>query len=601
MKKRFFVMIGILTVLLGAAASGYPSDQKAASEVKTSEGQKPAASVDRMVLLIKDPLTTTTATVPLFSTVAAGRPVAVVNNDEITVEDLRDSIVDTHQQNSKEKDNVVQARKIMFDELLNRLINVRLIVQEAKNIGLDELPEIKQGIDVFSKITLRNLLREELWKDLTVNEDEVEKVYRADVNQVKVTLVVFTKKQEAKKALGKIKVKDGKNFDEVVAQEIKDGKTIAKEAGAFFKMNQLDPAIAEQIPKMKIGEISPVIKVKKKGKMVFEFFRLDEQQTFDSAAAKEAARNKVLLEEKVDIINKFLPSLYKTGVKTNDKLKDSLDYGPKGAGIEKLMEDKRVLAEIEGEDPVTVGELSEALLDKFYHGIKNLNSQKLAKAKNDAFETIMEKRLLHREAIKRGIDRSEAYTRMLAEYKRSTLFSVFVQKVIVPDIQTNTDELKAYYHDHADEYMSSEMVKLRTLAFRKKDAAAAVIDKMKKGADFDWVKANAEGLVEKNEDDPLSFEEDQYVTTQALPEDIQKAIARPRAGDFRLYEGPEGTYYVLNIQEVIPAKPRPFEEVREPIREIVYGKRLNKSVEEWAQKLKESSDVKIYFAGFEER
>ncbi len=601
MKERIFIVLGALALLLGAAAPGFSADSHTVPAGPAGgREQTGAASSGKMILLLKDPATSATVTVPLFSATTSSRPVAQVNNDEITVEDIRTAVAEMHQQpveNRKDAGN--QAPKINFDELLNRLIGVQLIVQEAKNIGLNELPEIKGAADVFSKVTLRNLLREELWKDISVNEKEVEKIYQEDAQQVKMTLIVLKKKQDATKALAEIK--GGKDFDKVVAAADKNKKVLAKEAGVFFKINELDSAIAAEIPKMKTGDISPVLKFVRKGKTVFGFFRLDEHQTVDNEEARIAARNKVLQDGKIEVVRKYLRLLYKEGVKMDEKLRDSLDYGPTGPGLAKLMEDKRVVAEIEGEDPITVGELSEALEDKFYHGMKNINSEKIKKLKKEAFETLMEKKLLYREARKRGIDKTETYKTMLADYERSTLFDAFIKRVVVPEIKMSEDELKTYYDDHADSYRTSEMVKVRALAFRNKTNATVVLEKLRKGADYDWVKSNAEGLIEKNDDQSLPFDDDQFITAKALPEDLQKVLAGPHAGDIRLYEGQDGICYVLHIREVIPSKPQPYADARQSVRTIVFGKKLSQSMEEWIRKLKESSDVKVYFAGFKEQ
>jgi len=283
------------------------------------------------------------------------------------------------------------------------------------------------------------------------------------------------------------------------------------------------------------------------------------------------------------------------------KLVERLEYQQTEPEIRKLLTDERAMVEIEGESPITVGQFTYAILDKLYHGTKSLNKKKWDRMKLDAVEELVQKRLLYREALKRGIDKTSEYKRMLTQYKRNTLFSAFMERVVAPEIKMSEDELKAYYDEHTGEYLSSEMVKIRTLAFKEKAGAVAAIDKLRKGADFGWVRTNAEGQLDKNIERTLPFEEEQFTVARAMPEDVQKAIESPRARDFRLYEGPDGNFHVFDILEVIPPTPQPFEEVRESIRGVVFGNKLNKAVEEWAVKLKESSEVKIYLTGFENK
>jgi hypothetical protein len=137
------------------------------------------------------------------------------------------------------------------------------------------------------------------------------------------------------------------------------------------------------------------------------------------------------------------------------------------------------------------------------------------------------------------------------------------------------------------------MMKIVSLVFGKRDDSERAAVNLRKGADFQWMKENAEGQVDQNTKGILNFD-GRLVTTRDLPEGVQKALTGAQTGDFRLYESPENHYYVLYIQEVIPSKPQPYTEVREKIAKKIYNEKLTKAVEEYAGKLRAVSDVKIY-------
>src|SRR5208337_4378688 len=69
------------------------------------------------------------------------KTVATVNGDPITLEEL-------------DRD-VARAAGASRSEVLRRLINASLIVQEAKRIGLNEQPEIRKMVESFASVTLR--------------------------------------------------------------------------------------------------------------------------------------------------------------------------------------------------------------------------------------------------------------------------------------------------------------------------------------------------------------------------------------------------------------------------------------------------------------
>ena len=170
---------------------------------------------------------------------------------------------------------------------------------------------------------------------------------------------------------------------------------------------------------------------------------------------------------------------------------------------------------------------------------------------------------------------------------------MFIKKVIAPDIKLQEDELRSYLQDHRDEYHYPAMVKLASLQFAGKDEAASALEKLRKGTDMGWLRGNAPGLVAPSDEEPIAFD-GRVMLVNSLEENLRKTIEGARAGDYRLYAASGGKYYVLSVQELIPARERPFEQVKEEIAKKLFGERMNKSVEDWASKLKKAADIKIY-------
>jgi hypothetical protein len=171
--------------------------------------------------------------------------------------------------------------------------------------------------------------------------------------------------------------------------------------------------IAKALSTMKVGSVGPVTKiVLGDGKIYFAVFKFEDDRILESPEAKEQARQIVLLTKIDKAMETLRESLYKKKVKVDKKLVESLDYGPKGEELEKLLEDQRVVVEIEGDQPVTVAQLSQGMQEKFYHGMKTLKGEKILKAKHDVLESLIEKRLFIMEARKRGLDKTETYKNM---------------------------------------------------------------------------------------------------------------------------------------------------------------------------------------------
>jgi len=523
------------------------------------------------------------AATPELPVIQGKKTVASVNDELITLDEFNYALTSSQKGAVGEK----KVNKEDEAELLQRLINARLIVQEAQKIGLDELPEVKNMIDVYARITLREQLMERTLKNVKVDEKEVEKLYKEAVKEWKLSSVVFEKEDDAKKMAEQLSA--GKKFDELSKAYIAAGKAKGDEA-QYLKVKELNPHVVRAVSKMKPGSVSPVIPLQSG----FAIVKLEDIRYPENADEKERARAEALKQKRVQVLKEYNNSLIKKYAKVHHDVLDRLDFEAKEPGFQKLLKDTRSLADIKGEKPITVGELSQALRQQLYHGVDQaIESKKVNARKMQMFDDILYKRVFRKEALRLRLDKTEGYTYKVKEYEDSVIFGAFVQKAVVPDVKVNDEELRAYYEEHIKEYTLPEMMRIDGLAFDKRADAEGAIEKLRKGADFQWLSANAEGQADKNSKGLLRFE-GKLLTTKDLPEGVQKAVSGAKSGDSRIYAAPEGYFYALSMREVIPSSPKPFEEVRSVIAQKVFDAKVRKAMNEWTAKLRAASDVKIY-------
>jgi len=443
------------------------------------------------------------------------------------------------------------------------------------------------------RTALKELFREDITRDVKPDEKDVEKLYREVVKEWKIKSLLFKKEDDAKKAAEEIK--GGKKFDEIAARAIKDGTAQGGGEGTFQKPKDLQPQIADVVMKMEAGSLSQVIRIESGKKDTgFVIMTVEDVRFPDDAASKDRARQAVLAAKKDEAVKAYRRSLYKKQVTLNKKLIASLDYESSKQGFSVLLKDKRVVAEIKGEKPVTVGELSGHLQRKFYHGMESAaEAKKINTKKSEALEEIVDKKLVSREALRRGIDKTEKYKTRVRDYEQSLLFGTFIQKIVAVDVKVKEEELKAYYDEHRSEYTYPEMMRVSSLVFGNKDDAASALDKLRKGTDVNWMKTNTEGQVDKNTPGLLPFE-GAIVTVKDFPDDVRRTLSGARPGDFRLYASPEGHFYVLSIQDVVPPQLQPFNEVKGAAAKKVFNLKLTKAVEDWADKLRAVAEVTVY-------
>lgn len=512
------------------------------------------------------------------------KAVATINGEAVTLEEFNQGLSMLSEGTGGDE----KVPKEKRSELLKRLINTGLIIQEARRMGLGELKELKERVDVFSRGALRDELIERHVKDIKLNEKEVEGAYRESIKELKIKSILIEKEEDAKRMENALR--EGKDFDETLRNFVADKKGKASEEGNYLKNRSLLPEIAGAVSSMKIGSTSPVIRIRSG----FVILKLEDIRFPDDPLVKEGVRLEVLRQKQKEASVKYDKTLRAKYAKVNEALLESVDFDSKEAGFEKLLKDKRVVAQVKGEKPITVGDLADYMRQQLFHGVeKAMEGKRLNKRKNQLLEEMLHKRVFRKEALRLGIDKGEGYKNKVKEYEDSLIFGAFVQKAVVPDVKLKEEELKAYYDGHLQEYTYPEMMKMSTLVFERREDAEKAILTLRKGTDIQWAKANAEGQLDRNTRGILDVE-GKLLITRDLPEGLRKAISGPKAGDFRLYQSPENYFYVLCIQEVVPSRLQPYEDARERVARKIYDEKLKRAVEDYADKLRAVSDVKVY-------
>ena len=517
--------------------------------------------------------------------VAGGKKtVATINGEPITLEEFNQGL-SMLSEGTQGDERVPKEKR---SELLKRLINTRLVIQEARRMGLDEIPELKKRIEVFSRVTLREALMERQAKNIKPDEKEVERVYKESVKEWRIQSILFEKEEDAKKM--EKAIREGGDFGETLKKFVADRKGKGDGGAKYLKGKDLLPEISKAVSKMEVGSISPILRIQSG----FVILKIGGVRFPEDPEARAKARQEVLRKTQGVALGKYEKQLRVKYVKVNQEVLKGLDFESKEPGFEKLLKDKKVVAQIKGEEPITVGEMTEYLRQQLYHGVgRAVESKRLNTRKDQILEEMLHKRVFLKEALRLGIDKTEGYKNKVKEYENSLLFGAFIQKAVVPDVKLKEGELKAYYEEHIKDYTYPEMMKMSTLVFERREDAEKTILTLRKGTEFQWVKANAEGQLDRNTRGVLDLD-GKLLITRDLAEGLRKAISGAKAGDFRLYPSPENYFYVLYIQQVVPSRPQPYEEAREKVAQEVYDDKLKRAVKEYTDKLRAVSDVKVY-------
>ncbi len=514
------------------------------------------------------------------------RVLATVNGAPITVRDFDEALAAFH---AGVKEGGAAVPRQNPQALLDRLINAKLILQEARRIGVDELPEVKNLVDVYGRDTLRELLfRRETLAVAKPDPQDLEALYKNAVREVRLRAVLIPAEADAKTFDAAIK--GGGDFDALARNLVAAGKAQAGDETRWNKPGELVAQVEPAVARLKVGGVSPLLQISGG----FTMIKVLDERFPESADARRKAEQEALDRKRSAALRRYTESLLKQLVTVDEKLLKSLDFEAKTPGFEALRKDRRTLATVKGASPVTVADLADAIQKRFFHGVDMaIQSKKINAQKGSILDDLLLRRAVLTEAKRLRIDQSEEYKAALRDYEESVVFGAFVKKAVAPGVKVEEADLKKYVAGHAEDYRTPAMIQLDGVAFVRRADAEAALAKLRQGADLQWLRANAEGQA-----DPATAKAQldfppAPVVTSTLPEGARKALSGASPGDYRFYGEREGPYYVLLVRSVIAARPQPFEAVKDEVAKKVFAEKLQQAVDDWAAKLRAASAIKI--------
>jgi len=520
--------------------------------------------------------------------IAGKEAVASVNGEPITVDDLLRQIGTFHAGVAETK-----ARKPDTSELLNRVIQARLILQEARRIGLDALPEVTSKVERLRIGLVKSALVREQVGGITEGDPlVVERLYKDTVRELSIDSLLFSQEQDA--ASFSAAIKAGGDFKALAQKAIGAGTARGGAGPQSMKPADLRPEVAKAVALLKPGGISAPIRLTDGSTIV----RLLEVRYPEDREAREQARQDALEARKQARLEAYMDVLRKRYTTVNRALLAGLDYESGGPGLEKLRRDERVVAQVKGGAPVRVKDLTEGIEKKYYHGVEGAIERKRV---NEDLPQILDRILVERatllEAKRLHLERTDAFKASLKEQTESVLFEAFVTKVINPEVKLESAELKKHYDGHRDEYSTPEMMRIESLAFRRYQDAQAAIDRLRQGADMKWMRANADGQAGRDWSASVLELRGELVATAALPAGARQAVAGAGAGDCRFSGEPGGPFYVLCVRQVVAASPQPYDSVKNDIATKLFVQKRQAAVEDWAARLRAASNIEIFASG----
>lgn len=510
-------------------------------------------------------------------------PVALVDDEPITKYDLSLAIA---QQEEEISDDPAELKK-EYLRILERLITARLVVLEAQNIGLHETKEVRSQIENYKRTQLQKELIGVHLQGVEPDPAEVEEMYRKISREVKLHTLIFPAGPAARKFLEEVKEGD---FNQLAKRYIEEGKATEQKDEAYTKIKDMRPEIAQEVYLMNVGGLSKIYQTEDG----YLLYRLVDTRFVEDPRSREEAVSIVNQNTRATKAIEYGYALQDKYVTFDENLYKQLDFQ---TDMEQLLQDKRVLAKAKSEkDPfvITVADLAANMKRSFFHGADKAAKLEMINDRKDAtIANMIFKYTSDLEARHLGLDQTKDFKKKVEDFEISTIFSTFMNKIILPEVKVTEEEIRAYYDEHIDEYSTPAMLQMKSLVFNNRKDAENALDKLRKGADYNWVSANAANLVAPDTTGVLPLDKN-LLSLTALPEDLQELARDARKGASLVYAPSEPNFfYVLLMENVFPPEPKPYEQARTEVGKIIFNMNSEKLLAEYITKLKEEYPVRI--------
>lgn len=217
------------------------------------------------------------------------------------------------------------------DELLENLINKRLLLQEAKRRNLENSENVKRLFNkVKEEIMIQQLLDRKISDEVEVTDSEIEKHYSENQNKymepakIRASHILVDSELIAKKILEDLN--RGGNFAELAKEYSLDIST--KDKGGdlgYFEKGALLSEFELACDKLNVGEMSDVVKTDL-GYHIIKVLDKKESRLKILEEVKDDIKSELLLDKEISLYNSLLQELRKNqNITINKELLEEVD------------------------------------------------------------------------------------------------------------------------------------------------------------------------------------------------------------------------------------------------------------------------------------
>jgi parvulin-like peptidyl-prolyl isomerase len=497
------------------------------------------------------------------------QPLAVVDGELITSGDLEYSLQIAHR-----REDLSSARTLNMSNYLQKLINDKLIVQEARRMGIGNYDEVRSKVRAFiTRESVKRLYNEEIVSRVSVSEQETMNYYKDNYKDVTLDIIETKNRKDLETIFKKLTA--GESFERHSAEH---PSTLPGKKGAMHKMQwkSLTSDIKEALSKLKPGEFTDVINNKLHVYLIIKLISIQEAAAEGFQKAKAGIELDIKQQKTQARSNTYLAELRsKADIKINREILSSIN--PSGNQNEKAkwLEDERPLVEVSG-NILTVSNFA-AMLPP--------NAQKY---KETALNNWIDRKVVDLEAFSRAYDKKTDLGSAVTRYEEEVIKNVFRREVIFPRLQIKEEDVKEYYFSHREDYARPIMYKIQQITVNTREDAQKVLNSLMDGASFSWLASRWSTDSSASSDSTIS-----WITANELPGQAKNIIEDMEPGSISSILEIDSEYRIIKLLDKTEKVYEDFNRAKPLARKAVFREQFRNIYKEYVNKLKQTAEIKI--------
>lgn len=505
---------------------------------------------------------------------------AVVNGEALTTSDLDAAMMEMHRGS-----DMAGQENFDFTRIVDKVINDRLILQEAALMGLPDEPSVVGPVyERQAQEAIRRYIRDRFSFDETVSDADVRAYVDAYYWKIQLSQLSARTEEEALAILAALDA--GAAWDSVARTSSVDSHRYRGGRHNLKYWADVETPIRDAIQGVPDGGRSPlfaynglvsVVRVDERQPVepgAYERFEkairaelaaMRQQEAWERFVAEHAARIPVLRNEEVlDVIRAdstlVLKGEFRSGTRTPV------------LGVD---------------DRHTIDEASLRLAVS--RSAMENGGQPFAAHLDRAVEQKSRQLILAAAAEAAGYFEDPAVVSDHDQALRTALIEAYLNETVVPQIAFRHDEFQAYYAEHADTFREPERVQLATLVVEEEAVARDIANRLKAGADFNFVKAQVQGTGSEVQEQALKWS-----VVTLFSDAIREQIASLAIGETSEAIDIGHNWLVFKLNGRKPGGVRPLEDVEPEIRRVMFDRKLREALDTHLSLLRERSDITVH-------